>query len=120
MRSGSRRVAAAAAAAAILAAPAIPGPVGEPARRLVNVDADSRDPHWDRPLDGEGLRRAGERMPDGVTYFVDAPGADPVLQGNLKAAAQLFFAPAVPVSSPDRAQWIVRYDRGRVNADRRR
>ena len=78
-----------------------------PLRRLANVEADGRDPLFDRPLSGDDLRRAGETIPDDSTYFVDADGADPTLQGNLKAAAQLFLGPALPVTSPERADWIL-------------
>jgi len=113
------RVAAAAVAAAILVSPAVPGPLGEPGRRLANTESDGRDPHWDRPLDGEALRRAGEVVPDDVTYVIDAPGEDPVLQGNLKAAAQLFLAPALPVQAPRDAEWVLRYREGRVEVERR-
>jgi hypothetical protein len=108
------RVVAAAVAAAILVSPAVPGPLGEPARRLVNSEADGRDPEWDRPLDGDALRRGAERIPDDGTYALDAAGADPVLQGNLKAGAQLFFAPALPVQDPRRADVVVKYRNGRL------
>jgi hypothetical protein len=110
----SARAVALAVAAAIVVSPAIPGPLGEPGRRLINADGDGFYPHWDSPLDGEQVTAAAERVPDADTYFVDAAGQDPVLQGNLKAAAQLYLAPARPVRSPDRADWILRYVGGRL------
>ena len=92
-----------------------------PLRRLANVEADSRDPLFDRPLSGDDLRRAGETIPDDSTYFVDAGRADPTLQGNLKASAQLFLAPAFPVTSRERADWILLLERdGHVRAVPRR
>lgn len=108
------RLAAVAAAAVVLGSAVIPGPPGEPARRLLNVDADGRDPRWDRPLDGTSVRRAGSIVPDDSTYLLDVRGADPVLQGNLKAAAQLFLAPALPVQSEANADWVLRLRAGRV------
>ena len=91
-----------------------------PLRRLANVEADSRDPLFDRPLNGDELRRAGDVVPDDATYYVDASSADPTLQGNLKAGAQLFLAPALPVTSAEHADWVLLYTRdGHVRAMRR-
>ena len=112
------RVAAAAVAAAILVSPAVPGPLGEPARRLANSDGDGKDPQWDRPLDGEALRRAAERVRDAETYLLDAAGENPVLQGNLKAGGQLFFAPSLPVRDARRADVVVVYRDGRLTIAR--
>jgi hypothetical protein len=97
-------------AAFVLAAAALL--VAGPAHRLANVDGDGRAPLYDRPLDDSSLRRAGELVPDDATYYVDASGADPLWQGNLKAAAQLYLAPALPILDRDRAQWIVRLENG--------
>jgi hypothetical protein len=36
-------------------------------------------------------------------------GHDPLEHGNLKAAAQLFFAPALPVQDPAAAGWLLTY-----------
>jgi len=109
------RAASLAAAAAVLLSPLLPGPLGEPARRLVNTEADGRDPAWNRPLDGDAVRRAGEAIGDDATYAVDADGADPVYVGNLKAATQLFLAPALPVQNEQNARWIVRSRDGRIS-----
>ena len=113
MRFGNRAVAAVA-AAAVLVSPALPGPLGEPARRLVNAEADGRDPLWDRPVDGGRLREIGDLVPDDATYAVEVRGYDPVLSGNLKAGAQLFVAPALPVRDPRRADWVVVHRAGRL------
>jgi hypothetical protein len=106
-----------AARAALLAACAIvalllalvPRPSDSPLGRLGNFEADGPSPRFDAPLDAEALRRAGRLVPDDETYLVAAPGADPLLQGNLKAAAQLYLAPSLPVQSLDRAQWALAY-----------
>jgi hypothetical protein len=87
----------------------VPGPGRSPLGRLVNPHADGPGPRFDTPVDGGGLRRAGEALPDETTYFLYAPGASPLLQGNLKAAAQLFLAPALPVQTPAAAHWVVAY-----------
>jgi hypothetical protein len=106
----ARRTLVVAVAAVVLVAAALL--VAGPARRLANVDGDGHAPLYDRPLDDRSLRRAGELVPDDATYYVDASGADPLSQGNLKAAAQLYLAPALPVLDPERAQWVVRLERG--------
>lgn len=94
---------------------AVPGP----GRRLAKVDGDGPGPLYDSPLDDSSLRRAGELVPDDATYYVDAGDADPLLQGNLKAATQLYAAPALPVLDRTRARWILRLERGgRVRAVR--
>jgi hypothetical protein len=80
----------------------------------MNADGDGFYPRWDSALDGSQVAAAAERVQDRDTYFVDAAEQDPVLQGNLKAAAQLYLAPARPVRSPDRADWILRYVGGRL------
>lgn len=88
----------------------IPGPSDSPIGRLANVESDGPDPRYDVALDGAAIRRAGAIVPDDATYAVLAPGASPLLQGNLKAAAQLFLAPALPVQDRREADWIVVYD----------
>jgi hypothetical protein len=92
-----------------LAAFLVPSPAGSPLGRLAGVDADGPDPRWDTPVNGAAVRRAGELLPDDARYFIWAPGATPLLQGNLKAAAQLMVAPAVPVQDPRAAQWVLSY-----------
>ena len=106
-----------AARAALLAACAVvalllalvPRPSASPLGRLANVEGDGPDPRFDAPLDADALRRAGRLVPDDETYIAVAPGADPLLQGNLKAAAQLYLAPSLPVQSLERAQWALAY-----------
>jgi hypothetical protein len=87
----------------------VPRPADSPLGRLANVDGDGPDPRYDAPLDGDAVRRAGRIVPDDDTYGVVVRGGDPLLQGNLKAAAQLFLAPALPVQDLNRAQWVLLY-----------
>ena len=97
----------AAATAVLLALPFDANPL----RRLANFHADCPDPLYDRPIDGQAVRDAGAALPDDATYILVVRG-DPVLQGNLKAAAQVFFAPALPVQGHRDAEWIVAYADG--------
>jgi hypothetical protein len=87
----------------------VPRASDSPLGRLANVDGDGPDPRFDAPLDPRALRRAGRIVPDDETYLAAAPGADPLLQGNLKAAAQLYLAPSLPVQDLNRAQWVLAY-----------
>lgn len=87
----------------------VPNPSDSPFGRLANVDGDGSDPRFDAPLDAAALRRAGRIVPDDATYLAAAPGADPLLQGNLKAAAQLYLAPSLPVQDLNRAEWVLAY-----------
>jgi hypothetical protein len=80
-----------------------------PIARLANYDADGPDPIYDASVDGEAIRRAARLLPEETTYYVHTSPADPLLIGNLKAAGQLFFAPALPVLDPARARWIFSY-----------
>lgn len=88
----------------------VPSPADSPLGRLANVDGDGADPLWDTPVDGTALRRAGEALPDDARYAVWAPTASPLLQGNLKAATQLLFFPALPVQDLAAADWVLSYD----------
>jgi hypothetical protein len=74
------------------------------------------NPRYDRPLRSDAIRRAGTLASDDATYYVWAPSEDPVFFGSLKAAAQLFFAPALPVPDPRRARWIFAYERAGLPA----
>ena len=94
---------------AVLLLTLLPRPADSPLGRLANVDGDGPQPRFDTPLDAAALRRAGRLVPDDETYLAAAPGADPLLQGNLKAAAQLYLAPSLPVQSLERAQWVLAY-----------
>jgi hypothetical protein len=95
-------------AAAPLVLALVPG-LRTPVAQLAAYDGDGPDPRYDADVDGAALRRAGEVVPDGDTYFLSTPGASPLLAGNLKAAAQLFLSPALPVTDPRRARWVLRY-----------
>lgn len=91
----------------------VPGPW----QRLANVDGDTRAPLYDRPLDDASLRRTRDVVPDGATYYVDVVVADPLLRGNVKAATQLYLAPALPVVDSHDADYYVLLGRGgRVHA----
>jgi hypothetical protein len=95
-----------AAATALLAA--APG-LNRPFARLANYDADGPDPVYDAAVDGAAVRRAASLLPERTTYFVHTSPSDPLLIGNLKAAGQLFFAPALPVRDPAEARWVFSY-----------
>jgi hypothetical protein len=96
-------------AVAAAAAVFVPGPLSKPTRKLVQVDAEGPDPRFSAPVDATAVRRAGRLVPDDATYFVWARRTDPLFQGNLKAATQLFLAPALPVQAPSAAQWLLSY-----------
>ena len=87
---------------------ALPGP----GRRLAEIPGDGPDPAYDVPLPEAQLREAGRRLPDDATYILRTPGATPLVAGNLKAAGQLFFAPALPAQDERLARWEVVYRRG--------
>jgi hypothetical protein len=87
----------------------VPAPARSPLGRVASFDADRPDPRYDAPVDAAAIRRAAELLPDDATYYVHAPGVDPLLQGNLKAAGQLFFTPALPVQDPAAAGWVLSY-----------
>jgi len=109
MTAGGRLAGVFAVALAALGGLLVPSPAESPLGRVANVDGDGPDPLWDTPVDGAALRRAGELLPDDARYLVWSPGATPLLQGNLKAAAQLFLAPALPVQDPALASWVLSY-----------
>jgi hypothetical protein len=87
----------------------VPSPSRSPLGRLGSFEADGPDPSYDAPVDAAAIRRAADLLPRDVTYYVHAPRADPLLQGNLKAAGQLLFTPAVPVQDPAAAEWVLSY-----------
>ena len=87
----------------------VPNPSDSPLGRVANVEGDGPEPDLDRRLNPAAIRRAGRIVPDDETYLAAAPGADPLLQGNLKAAAQLYLAPSLPVQDLGRAQWVLAY-----------
>ena len=109
MPAGRREVAlllALAAAALLLAL--VPG-LNWPVSQLAAYDGDGPDPRYDAQVDAAAIRRAGELVPDGTTYYLYTPNATALLAGNVKAAAQLFLSPALPVRDPRAARWIFRY-----------
>jgi hypothetical protein len=99
------------AACALIAAAltVLPDPSSSPLGRVASVDGDGPDPLYDAPLDAPGIRRAGAIVPDDATYAVVAPEASPLVQGNLKAATQLFLVPALPLQDARRAEWRLVY-----------
>ena len=111
------RSAAAVAAGLVLAGviAAIPGP----GRRLAEIPGDNHDPVYDVRLPAARIREAGRELPDDTTYLLRTPGAMPLVAGNLKAAGQLFFAPALPVQDERAARWDVVYRRGALTLQRR-
>lgn len=109
MRAGQRLAIVAAVALLAVVGLLVPSPADSPLGRVANIDGDGRDPLWDTPVDGTAMRRAGGLLPDDARYFLWTPGATPLLQGNVKAAAQLFLAPAVPMQDPAAAAWVLSY-----------
>jgi hypothetical protein len=108
-------------ATAVLAV--VPG-LDRPFARLANYDADTRDPIYDADVDGDAIRRAASLLPERTTYYVHTSPSDPLLIGNLKAAGQLFFAPALPVLDVADARWVLSYRAerllpGELRAERR-
>lgn len=109
----SSRHALLAAAVAVLAAAVVPWP-DSPFRRLAGGEGDGRDPTFDVRLDPRALREEGERLPAGLRYYLDAAGTSPLVQGNAKAAGQLYLARQLPVQNPRRAEARFGYRNGRV------
>ena len=98
-------------AAAVLALALVPWSAN-PLYRLAGGEGDARDPHFDVPLDPRGLRSAGATLPAG-RYFTDAAFETPLVQGNLKAAGQLYLARLLPVQVEANGAYVVRYRHGR-------
>lgn len=97
----------------MLAAAAVPWSDG-PLRRLAGGEGEGRDPAFDVRLDPSALRNEGERLPLGLRYYLDAARTSPLVQGNAKAAGQLYLARQLPVQDPRRAQARFGYRNGRV------
>jgi hypothetical protein len=95
-------------AVALLAFLVVPG-LSWPVSKLAAYEADGPEPIYDARVDDGALRRAGELVPDGARYFLHTPHVSPLLAGNLKAAAQLYLSPALPVRDPQAASWVLRY-----------
>lgn len=86
----------------------VPG-LNTPISRVAAYDGDGPEPLYDAPLEPAAFRRAGEIVADHATYFVQAPREDPLVVGNVKAAAQLFLTPALLVHDPEDADWVLSY-----------
>lgn len=97
----------------MLAVAAVPWSDG-PLRRLAGGEGEGRDPNFDVRLDPSALRGEGERLPLGLRYYVDAAGTSPLVQGNAKAAGQLYLARQLPVQERRRAQASFGYRNGSV------
>lgn len=82
-----------------------------PFYRLAGAEGDGRDPRFDVPLDPTRLRRDGETLRE-RRYFVDASFESPLVQGNLKAAGQLYLSRLLPVQVEGSAA-VVLYENGR-------
>jgi hypothetical protein len=100
------------AAAALVGAFALVPWADSPLRRLVGGAGDGPEPMLDAPLDATALREL--RMPHGTTYFVSAQEQSPLVQGNVKAASQLYLARGLPVQDPGLARFAVGVDDGRI------
>jgi hypothetical protein len=95
-------------AVALLLLAAVPG-LNAPFARLAAYEGDGREPMYDADVDAQAVRRAGELVPDDARYYLDMPHVSPLLAGNVKAAAQLFLSPALPVRDPRAAGWVLHY-----------
>ena len=100
---------------AVLAAAAVPWSDG-PLRRLAGGEGDGPEPTFDVPLDPTPLQRAGARLPADTRYATSAPGESPLVQGNLKAAAQLYLSRQLPVHD---AALVFGYRNGRITTSLR-
>ncbi len=107
----SARAAFAAVAAAVLLLALVPW-AGSPLRRLSGGEGDGPDPRFDVPLDPRALKN--DSLPDGTLYATRAPDQSPLVQGNLKAASQLYLAHLLPVQDPRRASVVFTYRDGVV------
>jgi hypothetical protein len=95
---------------AVLAAVAVPWSDG-PLRRLAGGEGDGPEPTFDLPLDPAPLQRAGAALRDDTRYETSAPDESPLVQGNLKAAAQLYLSRQLPVHD---APLVFGYRNGRI------
>ncbi len=93
-------------ALALLAAPGrFPGPIRQLARHSLNTP----DPVPTAQLDVGALRRAASILPAHATYAIVAPPGDLQRSGDLAGVARLLFLPALGVTDPARAEWLLRY-----------
>lgn len=101
----------AALAAAVVALSFVPVE-GSPLRRLAGGRGDGPGPRFDVPLNAQALRNT--TLPDRTLYATRAPDESPLVQGNLKAAGQLYLARLLPVQDPRRASVVFTYRDGVV------
>lgn len=107
----SARATLAGVAAAVFALALVPW-ADSPLRRLAGGEGDGPDPRFDVPLDASAVRETS--LPTGTTYFVSAPERSPLVQGNAKAAAQLYLAAGLPVQEASRARFAIRIEGERL------
>ncbi len=109
----SARRAFAGTAVAVIALAAVPWSDG-PLRRLAGGEGDGRDPQFDVAIDPHTLRQLARDLPEDSSYATLAPDESPLVQGNLKAAAQLYLARQLAVQDATRADVVLGYRLGRV------
>jgi hypothetical protein len=85
-----------------------------PFYRLAGREGDGPDPRFDAPLDARELESAATSLPADLTYATSAPAESPLVQGNLKAAGQLYLWRQLPVQDPRRAELVFTYRNGVV------
>ena len=107
----------AAALAAVLVALGFVPWSANPLYRLAGEEGDGPDARFDVPLDPTPLREYAHEAPPDTAYFVDAADAPPLVQGNLKAAGQLYLSALLPVLDRSRAETIVGYVDGRITVE---
>jgi hypothetical protein len=78
-------------------------------RWLTSYHSSSPDPAWDIPVDGSAFRRAAAFVDAGSTYYLWYPAAQVQYSHDLGGAGHLFLTPALPVSKPSDADWVVSY-----------
>lgn len=100
-------------AAAIVAAAAVPWSDG-PLRRLAGGEGDGPEPRFDVAIDSHELRSLARFLSNDTTYAVDASNERPLVQGNLKAAGQLYLARQLPLQDRRQADVVLGYRAGRV------
>ena len=103
------------AALAVLGAAAVPWSDG-PFRRLAGGEGEGPQPSFDVPLDVRTLASSAASLPDNTLYATSAPDASPLVQGNLKAAGQLYLSRQLPVQDIGRASIVFTYRNGVVVA----
>ena len=101
-----------AAVAAVVALLALVPWGDSPLRRLAGGEGDGPEPRFDVPLDPQLLKESS--LPDGTLYTTRAPDESPLVQGNLKAAGQLYLARHLPVQDSRRASVVFTYRDGAV------